>query len=339
MQITELERREILRYIEMYDFREYLRNKTFLITGAGGICGTGLTKWILLENEVHGCNTQIIASTRNPQADSEYITYCLYGHEKEAADGRKVDYIIHAASPTGNSFHQAHPTETFLVNVGGTERMLEIAKATGAAMVYLSSEEVYGVPQDSGPIKEDYAGGGIDSLSLRNSYPLAKKGCELLCCGAASEYGVNVKIIRLSTIHGLFQSRELKIANEILNCIIEGRDLHMKTAGMTRKCTFYTLDAISAIFLVLFKGKNGSAYNVSNPDTFMTMKDMANHLFQQFAPELKIVFEQGADITAMGFLPRRTLVQDISKIRELGWEPKTGLDEIYRIDIERIRGK
>lgn len=336
MQITEIERREILRYMEMYGFQEYLRGKTFLVTGSGGIVGTGLIKWILLENEVHGCNAHIIASTRNPKANSEHITYCSFGDEEEAVAGYNVDYIIHAASPTGNSFHQAHPTETFRVNVDGMERMLEIAKEKHSAVLYLSSEEVYGTPQEDYPLAEDFVG-AIDSLSLRNCYPLAKKACELLCCGAASEYGIDAKIIRPTSIQGLFQRRdETRVANEILNCIVGGKDLHMKSDGMTKKCILYSLDAIAAIFLVLFKGESGQAYNATNPDTFMTVKDLANHLFEYFAPERKIVFEQDADTTAMGFLPHRMLVQDITKIKKLGWEPKTGLDEIYKIDIERM---
>ena len=337
MYITEIERREILRYMEMFDFQGYLQGKMFLITGASGIVGTGIIKWILMENEQHGYNTHIIASTRSPKENNQYITYCAFGEEVEAASGRKVDYIIHTASPTGNSFHRAHPIETFRVNVDGMERMLEIAKVQGASLLYLSSEEVYGATQTEEPIKEEYVG-TIDSMELRSCYPLAKKACELLCCGAVAEYGLDAKIIRPTSIQGLFQKRgETRVANEILNCIVDGTDLHMKSDGMTKKCVLYSLDAIAAIFTVLFKGKKGHAYNATNPDTFMTVKDMANTLFAKFAPERKIIFDQAVDTAAMGFLPRRKLQQDISKIRQLGWEPKTSLEEIYQIDIDRLK--
>lgn len=336
MQITEIERREILRYIKMFDFRDYLQDKTLFITGTSGIIGTGIIKWILLENEQHHCNTHLIASTRSPKENSEYITYCAFGEEVKTAEDRKIDYIIHAASPTGNSFHRAHPTETFRVNVDGMERMLAIAKAKRASLLYLSSEEIYGLTQTDKPLTEEYVG-AIDSLDLRSCYPLAKKACELLCCGAAAEYDLDAKAIRPTSIQGLFQRREeTRITNEILNCIVDGSDLHMKSNGMTKKCVLYSLDAVAAIFTVLFKGEKGQAYNASNPDTFMTVKDMANHLFHLFAPELKIVFEKDINTAALGFLPKRMLLQDISKIRRLGWEPKTSLEEIYKIDIERL---
>lgn len=50
-----------------------------------------------------------------------------------------------------------------------------------------------------------------------------------------------------------------------------------------------------------------------------------------------LVMIEKEDTSAMGFLPHRILRQDIGKIQQLGWEPKTNLEEIYRIDIERLR--
>ena len=43
------------------------------------------------------------------------------------------------------------------------------------------------------------------------------------------------------------------------------------------------------------KGKKGHAYNATNPDTFMTIKAMANTLFAKFAPERKIIFDQAGN--------------------------------------------
>lgn len=336
MQITEIERREISRYSKMFDFREYLQDKTLLLTGASGILGTGIIKWILLENELRHCNTHIIASTRSPRENSQYITYCAFGEEAKAAESRKIDYLIHAASPTTGDFHKERPLETYHVNVDGLEKMLDIAKKNKAEILYLSSEEIYGVLKTELPVKEETVG-AIDSLQIRSCYPLAKKVCEFLCFVAAEQQNISAKIIRLSATMGLFQKQEWRnVSNEILNCIVDGADLHMKSDGMTKKCLLYSLDAVSAIFTVLFKGEKGQAYNASNPETFMTVKDMANHLFHLFAPELEIVFEKGVDTAAMGFLPKRMLVQDIGKIRRLGWEPKTSLEEIYRVDIERL---
>lgn len=342
MKYTDIEFRELSEYIENNDFDRYLDGKTILITGSKGLVGTSLVKWILLQNKLKNCNTHIIASTRNPNDVPNYIEncdnieYCEYGKELKLDD--RIDYIVHAASPTGNQYHMQHPVETFRTNVDGIEKMLELVRRNeGAALIYLSSEEVYGLPADDSPAMTEEMVGAIDSLNLRSCYPLAKKASEFLCHASAEEYGLNVKIIRPTVIHGLFQRyEEPRVVNELLRCILENKDLIMKSDGLTKKCLMYSLDAASAIFTVLFKGKAGEAYNASNPDTFFTVKDLANYLFKTFNSNIKVVFAQNEAQKTDGFLPHRTLVQDCSKLRALGWEPKMDIKHIYEVDIERF---
>lgn len=342
MKYSEIEKKEISSYLDKYDFTQELKNKTILITGSKGLVGTGLVKWLLLQNELKGTNTKILASTRNPNDVPEYITesdnivYCEYGHEHDL--DCRIDYIIHAASPTGNKYHMAHPVETFRTNVDGMELMLEIAsKNKDSILLYISSEEVYGLPADDSPAMTEDMVGAIDSLNLRNCYPLGKKACEFLCHASAMEYGLNAKIIRPTVIHGLFQRyEEPRVVNELLRCILENKDLVMKSDGMTKKCMMYSLDAMSAIFTVLFRGEKGEAYNCSNPDTFITVRDLAEYLFKTFNPKIKTVFAPSEAKTTDGFLPHRTLVQDITKLKSLGWKPESGLDHIYQVDIERF---
>ena len=342
MNYSEVEYKELSRYIEDTDYDSFLKDKTILITGSKGLVGTSLVKWILVQNEIKGTNTHVIGSTRNPLDIPGYIDkkdnieYCEYGTELNIE--KRIDYIIHAASPTGNQYHMQHPVETFRTNVEGMEKMLELTKRNeGCALIYLSSEEVYGLPADDSPaITEDMVG-AIDSLHLRNCYPLGKKASEFLCHASAMEYGMDVKIIRPTVIHGLFQRyEEPRVVNELLRCILENKNLIMKSDGLTKKCMMYSLDATSAIFTVLFRGEKGEAYNASNPDTFITVKDLANYLFETFNPNIKVVFAQDQAKKSDGFLPHRTLVQDISKLKKLGWEPKTNLKRIYEIDIERF---
>ena len=342
MKSTTVEYREFSEYINRFDFTQYLKDKTILITGSKGLVGTGLVKWILLQNEIKGCNTRILASTRNPREvhdyieDKDNIIYCEYGKEETLKE--HIDYIVHAASPTGNQYHMQHPVETFKTNVDGMEKMLDLAeKNPGCSMIYLSSEEVYGLPADDSPAMTEDMVGAIDSLNLRSCYPLGKKASEFLCYASAEEYGVDVKIIRPTVIHGLVQRyEETRVVNELLRCLIENKDFVMKSDGMTKKCMMYSLDAISAIFTVLFKGEKGEAYNASNPDTFITVRDLAFHLVEKFNPSIKVIFDESAAKKSDGFLPHRTIVQDCSKLMKLGWKCYGSLDHIYEVDIERF---
>ena len=343
MKLTGIEKNEYARYIRTYNFEEYLRNKTVLITGSNGMTGKGIVKWILSENELCKTNCKIIASTRYPEIVPDYIEagdnieFCAFGKEKEFTKGKNVDYIIQAAAPTGRAFFVSKPVETLRVIVDETEKILGIAHNKGSKMVFVSSVEAYGTPDSKEPLKETYVG-AVDSLNIRSGYPMGKKTAEFLCFSMSEEYGVNVKIVRPSSIQGLFQPyNEQRVFNEILRCIIENRNLVMKSDGLTKKSVVYTLDAVAGIMLVLFKGTKGEAYNITNPDTFLTMKDLTNTLFAEFAPELKIEFdiEDGAN---RGYLPHLEFVQDVTKARALGWTPMTDLKTMYKIDLERFGG-
>lgn len=344
MNISDLEKRELDRYIDVYDFSDYVRNKSFLITGAKGIVGSGIIKWLLHMNDHFNLDIKIIATTRIPEQIPEYVScsdpirYIMYGNEKTNIGKTHVDYIIHAASSTDNNFHMKYPYESFRVNYDGTERMIDLALSNdGAKILYISSEEVYGITDSLEAIPEEQTQLGINSLNPRNCYPISKLASEYICLAAASEYGLKSVVIRPTGIQGLLQKYDSpRVANEILRCSIEHRDLILYSDGETRKCMIYSLDAVAAIFLVLFKGDAGSVYNASDPKNFLSINELAGIIFENFSPD-NIVIHRSVDCIAKeGYLPHRSIVQDITKIQQLGWNPITDLKHIYAIDIERF---
>lgn len=340
MMLSCLEKSEYERYTKEFNFTAFIKNKTFLITGSGGMTGSAIVKWILYENRIHNTNAKIYASTRQPFNIPAYIEktdnieMCEFGKEEEAIGNNNVDYIIHAASPTERDFFTTYPVETFKIIINGTERMLEICKKKGAAFILLSSVEVYGAIDSKEPISEDDVG-SIDSMNIRNGYPMGKKGAEFLSYSYFREYDCDTKIVRISAIQGLYQDyNEQRIFNEITRCILENKNLIMKSTGMSKKSIIYTLDAVSGIFTALFKGEKGEVYNITNPETFVTMKDLAEEMFSIFNPDLKIEYDITPEANT-GYLPYLALVQSINKISVLGWRPITGLKRIYEIDINR----
>ena len=344
MKLTELEQYEYEKYTKEYDFSEYLKDKTVLITGSKGIIGSGLIRWILLENQKKGNNTHIIASSRNPERipdfieDGDNISFCKFGEEGQIEE--KVDYIIHTAAPTSNKVFKEQPVESLCTILDGAETVLDLAKRQEkCSVIYLSSEEAYGTPTATEPVNESFVG-AIDSLNVRNCYPLGKKASELLCKAYFEEYGLDVKIIRPTVILGLYQPYDsVKVEAEILRCVIENKNLFMKSNGMTKKCVIYTMDALSAVLTVLFKGQAGEAYNATNPETYETVKDRAYKAFAKFNPNVTIEFAEQDVSMASGYLPQRALQEDITKISQLGWRPLADMDDIYEIDIKRFESQ
>lgn len=339
---NDIEKIEYARYASEFDFSGDVSGKTFLITGSGGMTGSAIVKWLLYLNATYGTNVRIYASTRRPDSVPDYventdsIRFVKFGSEEAELADIPIDYIIHAASPTERDFFIKYPAETFRVIIDGTERMLELCRIKNATFILLSSVEVYGAHDSELPVAETETG-AINSLNIRSGYPLGKKGAEFLTNAYFNEYDCDTRIVRISAIQGLYQPYdEQRIFNEVTRCILEKKDLVMKSDGLSKKSIVYTLDAVSGILTALFKGKKGEAYNITDPATFLTMREFVETVFGEFAPELKIVY----DITPeerTGYLPHLSLLQSTEKITALGWRPITDLRKIYEIDLSRWR--
>lgn len=70
------------------------------------------------------------------------------------------------------------------------------------SMVFISSMEMYGSFNNSDFLCTEEKIGYIDPLKVRSNYPEAKRMCENLCIAYSNEYGVPVKIARLSQTFG-----------------------------------------------------------------------------------------------------------------------------------------
>ena len=178
-------------------------NKSILITGATGLICSIMIKAFCKKK----LNLKMYLLVRNKEnakqmyGENENIEYIESSIENFNVEDIKVDYIIHAASPTKSKFFVEKPVETLNTAVLGTKNILEFAKNIGIkSMVYLSSMEMYGTINDENVTEEKL--GYINTLNVRSSYSEGKRVCELYCYSYQKEYGVPVKIARIAQTFG-----------------------------------------------------------------------------------------------------------------------------------------
>jgi UDP-glucuronate decarboxylase len=90
---------------------------------------------------------------------------------------------------------------------------------------------------------------------------------------------------------------------------------------------------------VLLKGEAGRAYNVGNPDTEISVKDLA-HLLVGLFPEMGLsVVHMPSDPQAGGYLQSQVSrsMPLIQRMLELGWRPTTGLVEGFMRTVSAMR--
>lgn len=303
----------------------------YLITGATGLIGSALVK------RLSGEDVELVCPVRKVEKCAAMFDKEVYDRVNwietpleeflKVMDGQ-YDYIIHCASPTASKYFVEQPVETMLFNTTTTTALLEYAKSNDVkGMVYLSSLESYGtVLDDSKPVSEDMQG-YVNPMEARSSYNMAKRMCESLCHAYAVEYNVPVKVVRLTqTISPFITDSDMRVFAQFARHAAKKENIELHTEGTAARQYIHIDDAVTAILCVLYKGDAGEAYNAAREDSFISVRDMAQFVQEKFNPTGKVVFHLRND---MGYAPTTKLRLDTTKLRELGWEAKKNLFEMF----------
>jgi len=304
--------------------------ESVLVTGATGLIGAALVRRFSSQGR------RVVAAVRNT-AKAESALSALPGVEIREWDVTgpapagmpRTDWLVHAAADTSSRHFVERPVETALTILRGTANALDFARGSKvSSFVLLSTMEVYGIPSAESVTEDDY--GPIDPTSVRSCYPEAKRMAESLCVSYASEYGVPAKIARLTQTFGEgVEYGDGRVFAEFARAIIERRDIVLKTPGETARCYCHIDDAASAIETILEKGETAKPYTVANEDTFCTVREMAEALAAAHPESGSSVKFDFADAEKRGFAPPFRMKLDCSRLRALGWAPKTGLMETF----------
>ena len=305
----------------------FLFGTTILITGATGMICSAVVEVLFYLNREKSANIQIVLAGRNKDRMKERF-YCFeegkdyifiqYDATSDNPLNIKADYIIHGASNADPSKFAKEPVETMLANIIGLNTLLKSALVNQTKrLLYISSSEIYGKKEEKRPYKEDDYG-FVDILNPRASYPSSKRAAETLCSAYSAEYGLDTVIVRPGHIYGpTITDSDSRASAQFTRKAKAGEDLIMKSAGSQLRSYCYTLDCASAILTVLINGKSGEAYNISNPNSIVTIREMAEALAK--AGNVSIMFENPSDIEIKSYNFMENSSLESSKLEKLGW--------------------
>lgn len=331
--------REDMEYIAGVDFVpwEKLRGKTLFITGATGLIGFNLISALVYMNLKRDIPLKIFALVRDETkararfaeilAEGAPLQFVLGDLEHIPVVDEKVDYIIHGGSPTASRYFAEHPVETIRMNLSGATALLEMAKEKLVeSFLFLSSMEVYGSLHREEKVDEDHES-FVNTMNPRSSYPEAKRMIEAMCASYAAQYNVPAKVIRLTQTFGAgVRKEDNRVYAQFMRSAMAGEDIVLLTQGGTRRSYLYTADAVTAILIVLLKGKNGEAYNAANEDTYCSIKEMAELVANMYDVKVKI-----KELEEINKLYPGELYMDLDekKISLLKWKCKYSLQDMF----------
>lgn len=324
--------------IKSSNYFELLKNKSFFITGCNGLICSALTDILIQANKKFDLNLTIYLATRNIEKTKERFTnscckYIEYDANKQLHFSEHTDYYIHGASNASPNLIIKEPVETINSNIYGLNEILTSAK--DSRILYISSSEVYGNIKTENPIKEDETG-PIDILNPRSSYSQSKRAAETLCASYVSEYNSDVVIARPGHIYGPTASKsDIRVSSQFMYDAAAGKDLILKSKGEQLRSYTYCLDCATAILTILLKGNRGEAYNISNPNSIISIAQMAQY-FADFA-NVKLRFELPAEEEKKAFNPMNNSSLDSKKLESLGWQPVFSKEDGFKYSIEIIK--
>lgn len=290
---------------------------TWLVTGASGLIGRALVEFLLERGD------SVIAAARSAAKFAMYenlprFRFLPYDATRHFVFDVQVDVVVHAASPASPNLFVGSPVETMMANIYGVDQILKYAVKHPCKVVYVSSSEVYGkaTPRQNGFLEED--SGYVDILSSRSSYPMGKRAAETLCASYASEYGVDVSIVRPGHIYGPTASEsDGRVSSLWPRMAARGEDIVMKSDGAQIRSYTYSKDCASAIVEVALRGKSGEAYNIANPDVACSIRELAETIAECAGVQVRMEIPSGAE--AQAFNPMNNSLLDASKLAALGW--------------------
>lgn len=317
------------------------KESRILVTGATGLIGSCIIDTLIAANST-GSQYSIYALGRFENKIKKKFKDKVIPIIQDITDPLdskiKYDYIIHCASNADPCRYAVYPVETILTNILGSKNVLDYCKENESTrMIFTSSFEVYGSNKKTDLYNEKISG-IIDQTILRNGYPESKRVCELLIRSYVEEYNVDAVIVRLSSIYGPTMSNsDSKAHAQFIRNALAGENIILKSEGKQKRSYCYVVDAVSAIFEVLFNGTKGEVYNVSNENSVATIAEVAEKC-AEFAGT-KIVFDLPNKIEKKGFSETHNCVLDNTKLKNLGWNGMYSLSKGLRETFDYLKSK
>lgn len=315
---------------------DILKDKNILITGATGMIASYYMYTLMYLNDKLNYNIKIYALVRNKEK-LELLTYFSKRNDiipieqdvcEEIKLNSKIDYIIHMASSANPKTITTHPTEIIKANVLGTMNVLRLARKNNSEVIFTSTREVYGkMPEDKEEIYEEDMG-TLDCLELRSCYPESKRMAENLLVSAFYEYGIRYKIARIAHCYGpgMIIDNDGRIMSDLIENVVKGQDILLKSDGKAKRAFCYILDAITALMKITVSKNQNQVYNVANETEEIAIRDLA-YLLKDLCRDNKIDVIFKVEENDNKYVKFKRTKLNTEKLEKLEWYPVVSLRE------------
>ena len=247
------------------------------------------------------------------------------------APGVRVDIeeVWHLASPASPPLYKKRRLETLRLGTRVLDALLELCAAQGARLLFASSSEVYGEPDET-PQIESYRG-NVSTIGPRSCYDEAKRAGESFCAAAREELGVDARIVRIFNTYGPgMLPEDGRLVPMLLGAIARGTPFEIRGGGGQTRSFSYVDDTIAGLFAVMRAETWTGPTNVGG-DLELSVCELVELCRSLFGP-LETVSAPAEDEHD----PQRRC-PSLVRLKALGWGPSVDLSTGLRRTMDWIR--
>jgi dTDP-glucose 4,6-dehydratase len=310
--------------------------KVVYITGCLGFIGSYVTRACLnkgwhvkgVDKMTYAANKDLLAKFKSYPNFS--FVHCDINELKFLYD---CDFVINTAAEThvGNSI--ASSTEFVKSNIDGVHNLLELIKnhrgenIQKPILLHFSTDEVYGDIEE-GSHDENHL------LKPSNPYSATKAAADMLVMAWGRTHSIPYMIIRPTNNYGISQYVE-KLIPKAVKLLNLNRKIPLHNGGLPYRNWLHASDTAEAVITLIEHGKIGEIYNVAGgfeQQNIETVKAIISEFGQIKNWEDFHDIEHYVDFSCDRKGQDVRYALDDSKLRNLGWEPKSLFsEEIVRI--------
>jgi len=319
-----------------------------VVTGGSGYVGNELVRQLaraypdaelrILDNLQRGTHQALFDLPHGPRYRLVQGDLLDPHRTRRALEG--ADVVFHLAGIVRTPVSFDHPTWMHQINHWGTHHLAQAAReASVARFVHASSCAIYG-PSDT---PQTPANETTEPKPL-GPYAESKLAAEHAATGLLKG-ATHLAIVRLGTVYGLAPAMRFDSApNRMLLDAATQRSLQVHGSGQQRRPIVHVTDAANALLHAAHllqdqKPRTGQtgATNPAEPLVVNavaanpTMTELAASI-QQADPDIRIRY------TDQDVANRLTFAADASRLRALGWAPRSDHQQAIRTFLERFEG-
>lgn len=304
-----------------------------LVAGGAGFIGSHLCEKLLEQGSSVICLDNLLTGSKNniesliPNPNFTFVEFDIT--QKIDNISSNLDQIYQMASPASPVDYTKYSTETMLVNSVGTYNLLNLAKEKGAKLLLASTSEVYGDPKEH-PQKETYFG-NVNPIGPRSVYDEAKRFAEALTMDFVRTKSLEGVIVRIFNTYGpKMQIGDGRVVPNFILQALKGEPLTVYGDGSQTRSFCFVQDLVAGLLTVMEKGRVGEVYNLGNPEEYKII-DFARIIKEKVGSSSEVIFKE------IGQDDPKQRRPDITKVSQLGWEPKVSLDGGLRDTIDYFK--